>query len=140
MSTLGNIKTLRFWHFYLRIILKLHTILTYLITFIPVSTVVAITSTKYLKHYCHQSIFVNTSLILELTNELLEQEPDDFIHCAAKLVTGPGLRLLLHFITLDISFHNLSPDRYSKTCYQYTSNFCQNVLYCNLYKNLTKPI
>lgn len=77
-----------------------------------VSSTSAITSTKYMKSYCKRnSIFVNSSLILELTNDLLEVEPEDHMHCAVKLITAPGLRLLIHFITLDISFHNLTPDR-----------------------------
>jgi hypothetical protein len=48
---------------------------------------------------------------LELTNDLLEVEPEDHMHCDVKLITAPGFRLLIHFITLDISFNNLTPDR-----------------------------
>lgn len=84
-------------------------ILNYLIS---VPAALGITSTKYMTHYCHHNvIFANSSTIIELTNNLLEVEPKNHIHCAAKIVTDPGSRLLLHFITLDISFHNLSPDR-----------------------------
>ncbi|XP_071137054.1 uncharacterized protein [Mytilus edulis] len=83
-----------------------------LIFIFSVPAALGITSTKYMTHYCHHNvIFANSSTIIELTNNLLEVEPKNHIHCAAKIVTDPDSRLLLHFITLDISYHNLSPDR-----------------------------
>lgn len=76
--------------------------------------------------YCHGNpIFVNTSLILELTNELLEEVPEDELHCVAKILTYPGSRLLLHFVTLDISYHNLSPDRLTIFDYDTKGNTTQ---------------
>lgn len=97
-----------------------------LIFILCVSSTVSITPIKYMKMYCHGNpILVNTSLILELTNELLEEVPEDELHCVAKILTYPGSRLLLHFVTLDISYHNLSPDRLTIFDYDTKGNATQ---------------
>ncbi|XP_069101670.1 uncharacterized protein [Argopecten irradians] len=56
-------------------------------------------------------IYVNDSVIVELTEEILEERSDKFLHCAVDIVTDPSRRLLLHFLSIDISKDNLTPDR-----------------------------
>jgi len=59
----------------------------------------------------HLPVFVNHSVILELTNEILEDNSDRFLHCAVDVIAKPRHRILIHFVSLDISYDNRSPDR-----------------------------
>ncbi|KAK3101556.1 hypothetical protein FSP39_004458 [Pinctada imbricata] len=77
-----------------------------------VQMVNAVTTTRYVTSYCNtqRSIYVNDSIILELTNQILEDRITKSIHCASVIETDKSRRLLLHFISLDISNENNSPD------------------------------
>lgn len=75
-------------------------------------SVEALTTVKYMSSYCNtkHSIFVNNSIILKSTNQLLTDSPGPQLHCTSDLVTDTGSRLLIHFISLSISIENDTPD------------------------------
>lgn len=77
-------------------------------------SVEALTTVKYMSNYCNtkHSIFVNNSIILKSTNQLLIDSPGPQLHCTSDLVTDTGSRLLIHFISLSISIENDTPDKY----------------------------
>lgn len=77
-------------------------------------SVEALTTVKYMSNYCNtkHSIFVNNSIILKSTNQLLTDSPGPQLHCTSDLVTDTGSRLLIHFISLSISIENDTPDKY----------------------------
>ncbi|OWF34676.1 uncharacterized protein LOC110443880 [Mizuhopecten yessoensis] len=56
-------------------------------------------------------VHVNDSVIVELTEQILEERSGKFLHCAVDVITDPSRRLLLHFLSMDISKDNLTPDR-----------------------------
>lgn len=67
------------------------------------------TSVGYLTHYYYgkRPVQVNDSLILELTNRFLPDERKDFLTCDVRVVTSPSRRLLVHFISIEISEDDL---------------------------------
>ncbi|XP_060082228.1 uncharacterized protein LOC132561546 [Ylistrum balloti] len=75
--------------------------------------VTAMTSTKSMAALSRANlpIHVNDSVIVELTEEILEERSAKFLHCAVDIITDPSRRLLLHFLSIDISKDNLTPDR-----------------------------
>lgn len=75
-------------------------------------SVEALTTVKYMSNYCNtkHSIFVNNSIVLKSTNQLLTDSPGPQLHCTSDLVTDTGSRLLIHFISLSISLENDTPD------------------------------
>lgn len=79
-----------------------------------VLSVEALTTVKYMSNYCNtkHSIFVNNSIVLKSTNQLLTDSPGPQLHCTSDLVTDTGSRLLIHFISLSISIENDTPDKY----------------------------
>ncbi|XP_033746558.1 uncharacterized protein LOC117331786 isoform X2 [Pecten maximus] len=75
--------------------------------------VLSMTSTKSMTALSKVNlpIYVNDSVIVELTEEILEERSDKFLHCAVDVITDPSRRLILHFLSIDISKDNLTPDR-----------------------------
>lgn len=68
----------------------------------------------YMTHFYFNRKFiqVNDSMVLELTSKLLSDDPGkDFLTCDVMVVTSPGRRLLLHFLSLEISDEDNSIDR-----------------------------
>lgn len=83
-----------------------------------------------MSNYCNtkHSIFVNNSIILKSTNQLLTDSPGPQLHCTSDLVTDTGSRLLIHFISLSISIENDTPDKYVNGI-----AILENILSVNLY-------
>lgn len=83
-----------------------------------------------MSNYCNtkHSIFVNNSIILKSTNQLLTDSPGPQLHCTSDLVTDTGSRLLIHFISLSISIENDTPDKYV-----HGIAILENILSVNLY-------
>ena len=77
-------------------------------------SVQALTTVRFMSNHCNtkHDIFVNNSIVLKLTNQLLTDDPGDQLHCTADLATDTGSRLLIHFLSLSISIENDMPDRY----------------------------
>ena len=78
----------------------------------------------YLVNYynAHRSIFVNDSMILELTNRFLSDEPtDNFVSCNVIVTTSPSRRIHLHFLSLEISYDDESIDRFEHSFIQSVS-------------------
>lgn len=100
----------------------------------------ALTTVKYMSNYCNtkHSIFVNNSIILKSTNQLLTDSPGPQLHCTSDLVTETGSRLLIHFISLSISIENDTPDKYVNgiailkniLSVNFQSQTCFNILPC----------
>lgn len=68
----------------------------------------------YLTNYynAHRPIVVNDSMILELTNRFLTDDPtDNFISCNVMVTTTTGRRIALHFLSLEISNNDKTVDR-----------------------------
>lgn len=89
-----------------------YTIRCSLLILLAVLSVEALTTVKYMSNYCNtkHSIFVNNSIVLKSTNQLLTDSPGPQLHCTSDLVTDTGSRLLIHFISLSISIENDTPD------------------------------
>ena len=69
----------------------------------------------YLVNYynAHRSVFVNDSMILELTNRFLTDDPkDNFVSCNVIVTTSASRRIHMHFLSLEISYDDDSVDRY----------------------------
>ena len=68
----------------------------------------------YLTNYynAHRPIVVNDSMILELTNRFLTDDPtDNFISCNVMVTTTTGRRIAMHFLSLEISNNDKTVDR-----------------------------
>lgn len=62
--------------------------------------------------YEHRSIFVNDSMIVELTNRMLPDTPEEeYLTCDVVVETSPSRRLLIHFLSLEISSADKDIDR-----------------------------
>ncbi|KAK3587096.1 hypothetical protein CHS0354_023551 [Potamilus streckersoni] len=61
----------------------------------------------------HLPVYVNDSLILELKGGFLSDDlkSESFLNCQVNVVTETGRRLLVHFLSLEISFDRKKPDR-----------------------------
>lgn len=60
----------------------------------------------------HRSVVVNDSMILELTNRYLTEDPtDNFMSCNVIVTSIGSRRILMHFLSLEISFDDQSVDR-----------------------------
>lgn len=61
----------------------------------------------------HRSVVVNDSMILELTNRYLTDDPtDNFISCNVIVTTTTSRRIFMHFLSLEISYDDQSIDRW----------------------------
>ncbi|KAL3852515.1 hypothetical protein ACJMK2_016143 [Sinanodonta woodiana] len=74
-----------------------------------------LTPKRYMVNYdrAHLPVYVNDSLILELKGGFLSDDlkSEEFLNCQVNVITETGRRLLVHFLSLEISFDRKKPDR-----------------------------
>jgi hypothetical protein len=62
-------------------------------------------------YFNRRKVEVNDSLVLELTNRFLPDYRKDFLTCDINIVTSPTRKLLVHFLSLEISDNEEDLDR-----------------------------